>query len=84
MSSPSPGKRRMDTDVVKLYPSWKINKASAEAHSPVFKQVSARFGACSGLLMAAGSRQPPGWRPCQIRAFCPKCSPRNTWLESSP
>lgn len=23
MSSPSPGKRRMDTDVVKLYPSWR-------------------------------------------------------------
>lgn len=25
MSSPSPGKRRMDTDVVKLYPLHRIN-----------------------------------------------------------
>lgn len=29
MSSPSPGKRRMDTDVVKLYPFQNINKPAS-------------------------------------------------------
>lgn len=36
MSSPSPGKRRMDTDVVKLYPFLKINKDLKQPHQACF------------------------------------------------
>ena len=32
MSSPSPGKRRMDTDVVKLYPFQNINNKLEETN----------------------------------------------------
>ena len=44
MSSPSPGKRRMDTDVIKLYPCWiyvrKIRFEVTNAHLPRANRLS--------------------------------------------
>lgn len=63
MSSPSPGKRRMDTDVVKLYPFSNINNTTGHPYwmscflfyFDSFKEVSAHVDAWCLFLMAAGS-----------------------------
>lgn len=56
MSSPSPGKRRMDTDVVKLYPSWRkrgggllcVGGEEGENEEPPLFPMGERGGCCVG------------------------------------
>lgn len=56
MSSPSPGKRRMDTDVVKLYPSWREDSGC-------------RWGAVWGCL---GHPLKPKQGPWGTPGHCPR------------
>lgn len=83
MSSPSPGKRRMDTDVVKLYPSENVNNTTESPSSLVFRKLSAHGDACFFLLLSAGSVQPLGWRLGDRSGVCSKYLPANTRCESA-